>query len=101
LGGTNVTKTQIQTMVQKATTLSGIDASATTDPGWSCVVTTNGVVSLTSPPNGTTCADGTQAGRFVQVAATYNYSVIGAGMDFLGGRTGKIALGASMTVRLQ
>lgn len=76
--GTNVTQMQIRTFVQQVSTLSGVDASSTTAPAYYCLNTTASPPTLDASASGATCAtptyDGSKAGLYVHIIATYTQS---------------------------
>jgi Flp pilus assembly protein TadG len=74
LHGTGVTSGQIQAVVQTSSTLSGVIASTPKPPGYYCLEGTP--LALTASTDGTACVDGTLAGYYVQIAATYAYPAI-------------------------
>jgi Flp pilus assembly protein TadG len=74
LNGTSVNGTAVQTIVQRASKLSGVSAIVT---GPACYCITGSPLALvaaacTSPP----CGDTTTPGSYVQISATYTYSSI-------------------------
>ena len=73
LTGTSVSGTTVQTMVQRASKLSGVSATVT---GPACYCITGSPLALSSATCGATCADGTTVGNFVKIVATYTYSSI-------------------------
>ncbi len=73
LTGTSVSGATVRTMVQNASTLSGVTATVT---GPACYCITGTPLALASATCGATCTDGTTVGSFVKVVATYTYSSI-------------------------
>lgn len=71
--GTNVTQAQIQTVVQNVSSLSNVSASNTTAPSYYCMNTATSPPTLSASSSGATCGDGTKAGLYVKVVATYAY----------------------------
>jgi Flp pilus assembly protein TadG len=73
LNGTGVSGTTIQTMVQRASKLSGVSATVT---GPACYCISGSPLALAAAACNTTCGDTTTAGSFVKISATYTYSSI-------------------------
>jgi Flp pilus assembly protein TadG len=96
LVGTGVTSSQIQTMVQTSSTLVGVIASTPKAPGFYCL--TGAPLALTASTDGAACVDGTLAGYYVQITATYNYQAILPGFSTMAVST---ALTESATVRIK
>jgi len=92
----------ITSVVQTASTLSGVSATAT-QPASYCTSTAGGAVTLTAPPAATgtppvsTCPDGTTPGTYTTIGASY------ATVSFLPAFTGigSSTLQETVTVRLQ
>jgi len=94
LTGTNVSGATVQTMVQKASKLSGVRATVT---GPACYCISGSPPALSAATCGNTCADGTTAGYFLKIVATYPYPSILAAYSKLNNTT----LTEQTTVRLQ
>ncbi len=100
--GKNVQPTAITSVVQTASTLSGVSATAT-QPASYCTSTSGSTVSLTTAPAATgtppvrTCPDGTTAGTYTTIGASYTTVSILPAFTGLGASTIK----ESVTVRLQ
>ncbi len=100
--GATVQPSAITSVVQTASTLSGVSATAT-QPTSYCASTSGGTVSLTTAPAATgtppvsTCPDGTTAGTYTTVGASYTTVSILPAFTGLGATTIK----ESVTVRLQ
>jgi Flp pilus assembly protein TadG len=73
LTGPSVSGATIQTMVQKASKLSGVSATVT---GPACYCISGSPLALAAASCNSTCGDTTTAGSFVQISATYTYSSI-------------------------
>jgi Flp pilus assembly protein TadG len=95
LAGVGVTASQIQTMVRTTSTLSGVTATTPKPPGYYCLADTP--PALTNSTSGSVCADGTNAGFYVQITATYAYPAILPAFSTLASST----LTESTTVRIQ
>ncbi len=69
--GATVTASTVQTMVQNATTLSGVTTTVT-GPARYC--TSGSPAALSADPSGVMCADGTMPGIYLTVTASYTYT---------------------------
>ncbi len=98
LAGKSVTAAAIQTAGQAATTLAPLTFTAN-GPSYYCASTsTSGTVTLTASSAGATCADGSKAGLYVQITASYTYQpLLPLGSIFLG----STAINEQAWVRLQ
>ena len=67
------TGASIKTMVQTSSTLSGVTATIT-GPAYYCITGTSTAPTLTASSAGKVCADGTTAGYFVKIVASYTYA---------------------------
>jgi Flp pilus assembly protein TadG len=67
------TAASIKNIVQTSSTLSGVKADVTT-PAYYCITGTATTPTLTASSAGKVCADGTTAGYFVTIVATYTYA---------------------------
>jgi Flp pilus assembly protein TadG len=87
--GTNVTQTQIQNFVLHVSTLpsSNINVSGTTVPGYYCLNAVTPPPTLAASSSGATCGDGTKAGLFVKVSATYTYPALMPGYSYMANTT--------------
>ncbi len=75
LNGASVQASQVQTVVQSASTLSPLSVTVTYSPN-SCYCLAGSPVALTAQTCGSNCANGTPAGKYVSIAATYTYPAI-------------------------
>jgi Flp pilus assembly protein TadG len=91
------TSSQIQTVVQSSSPLTGV-AATVTGPACYCITGTT-TPTLTSPTTCTTaCADGTQPGTYYVISANYSYNAILPGFSGLIGTT---TLSEAATVRVK
>ncbi len=92
--GTSVTASQVATMVEQASAISGVTATVA---GPTSYCTSGTPLALSAVPNSGTCADGTKPGSYVTISATGTAFSIGASViGFAGSRVHEAA-----TVRLQ
>lgn len=93
------TSTQIKSVVQGSSSLTGV-VGTVTGPACYCITATT-TPALTAPPTpGTctaTCADGTKPGTYVIISANYTYNAILSGFSGLG----NVTLTEAATVRVQ
>ncbi|MDE2580281.1 MAG: pilus assembly protein [Rhodospirillales bacterium] len=94
LKGPSVQPSAVQTMVQSATSLSGVTATAAA-PGTYCAA--GDPVALTATPSTTKCADGTYPGTYMTISATYAMAPMLPAFTGLG----TSRLKETVTVRLQ
>ena len=73
LTGTSVAAANVKALVEKASGLQNVVA-AVTGPTCSCIGGTS--PTLSAATCGSTCADGSMAGSYVTVGATYTYSAL-------------------------
>jgi Flp pilus assembly protein TadG len=90
-----VTTGQIQTIVQNSSLLPHVTATVT---GPACYCVTGSTPSLTAAVCGANCADGTTAGSYVSISATYPYTAFMPAFSTLAGTT---TLTEAATVRIQ
>jgi Flp pilus assembly protein TadG len=98
LNPTTVTASTIQTIVVASASLSGMTTSnvSVAGPSFLCVAPTTPPHTLTATVN-TTCSDGTNAGSYVQISATYAYPALMPGYSQLANTT----LTEAVTARIQ
>lgn len=71
--GTNVTSTNVQTLVQNSSGLSNVHATVS---GPACYCITGTPLALAAATCNTACADTTTSGAYVTITATYTYQSI-------------------------
>jgi Flp pilus assembly protein TadG len=71
--GATVTASQVQSMVQAASGLSGVSATVSA-PILRCVI--GSPAALTTGTTGVACSDGTQPGTYLTISASYTYTQI-------------------------
>lgn len=78
--------TTIKNIVEKSTPLSGVTATIT-GPAYYCITGSSTAPTLTASSVGSVCTDGTAAGYFVQIKATYTYAPLMPHWSGLGSTT--------------
>ena len=104
LTGSTVTVANIKSVVTGAMNLSGgqssnvqITTTPSGGPGYYCVTVSGGTPSLAASSSGATCSDGTPAGLYIKIQATYT------GGGLLGGFSipSSLPITDTVTVRIQ
>ena len=96
LTGTNVQASAVQTVVQKATSLSAVTASIAYNAA-TCYCPSGSPPTLSVQTCGTPCADGSEPGKFLNISANYTYTPIFPTYALIANPT----LTQAATVRLQ
>ena len=96
LTGTGVQATQVQTVVQSASTLSPVSVAVTYSPN-ACYCLAGSPAALSGQTCGTSCANGSPAGKYLSITATYTYQPIFPSYALLANPV----LSEAVTVRLQ
>jgi Flp pilus assembly protein TadG len=88
---------QIQTVVQNSSVLTGV-AATVAGPVCKCITGTTTPALTSATTCSTACADGTQPGTYFVISANYTYNAILPGFSRL---TGAITISESASVRVQ
>jgi hypothetical protein len=99
--GTGVSLTNLQTIIQKASSLNGVTVPPPSAPFCSCPSVSVSVAPATLPPTPTSCttpcSDGSTPGWYLQISASYTLHPLFPGISKLGGTS----ITEKVTVRLQ
>jgi Flp pilus assembly protein TadG len=79
LSATNVTAANVQTVVQSTPNLTGVTATVT---GPACYCLTGSTPTMSSVACNTSCSDGSLAGTYVIISASYSYAGLLSGFSY-------------------